>query len=68
MKRDKPEENIIDNFEVELNGVGGSFTLIPVEDAEGQLCIRHDGIVYDGDLHLWEEIESFKIIRKGEVK
>ena len=55
--------DLTENFEVELNAIK-DFMLIPVSDGEGELQIRSDGIVYDGDLHLWEEIESFSIKRK----
>jgi hypothetical protein len=54
---------LTEHFEVELDAIN-EFTLIPVSDGEGELQIRSDGIVYDGDLHLWEEIKSFKITRK----
>ena len=55
---------LTEHFDVEINSIGDGFTLIPVEDSEGQLCMREDGIVWDGDLHLWGEIAEFKIIRK----
>ena len=54
-----------DNFEVELNAIK-DFTIIPISGGEGELQIRSDGIVYDGDLHMWEEIKSFSIRRKDE--
>ena len=56
--------DLTEHFEVELNSVKGGFTLIPIEDSEGQLSIRDDGVIWDGDLHLWEEIKEFRITRK----
>ena len=39
------------------------FTRIPIKDGAEELCIRHDGVLFDGFLYLWEEIESVRIFR-----
>lgn len=58
------------DFEIELKSLNNvdSFTKIPIEKSEEQLCIRHDGVVYDGYLYLWEEIDYVKIFRTPEKK
>lgn len=29
---------------------------VPIANKEGQLQVRHDGVLFDGELYLWEEI------------
>ena len=64
------EEKTIETFDLINATVKEILKLIDKENKamrrirEGELQIRSDGIVYNGDLHLWEEIESFSIKRK----
>ena len=54
------------DFTIEIKPLD-TFTPIPLEKTERHLCLRHDGILYDGYLYLWEEVKSVKIYREEKL-
>jgi len=38
--------------------------LVPIKDGNNSFQIRHDGILVDNNLHLWEEIMFVQIVNR----
>ena len=56
------------DFLVKIKSIPSKFTKIPIPESSGQLCMRYDGVVYDGFLYCWEEIEYIKIYRSKQKR
>jgi len=51
-------------LDIEITGKDGDPLGIPLENKEGELQVRHDGIKCYGKLYFWEDIEKVIIINK----
>ncbi len=49
------------SFGIEIQSNDGHNVAIPIARAEGQFQVRHDGVLFDGKLYLWEEIKYVKL-------